>query len=110
MPVDVSVAEMIGDALNVGFADEGFIPAATFCAARRTGDVIGQLFEVIPRELDNATDRAHERGVVVVLVDPLPARDFVRIVIASRFLVELDRDVLFVDLDSVDVFERAGVE
>ncbi len=65
---------------------------------------------MIAGELDDPSDRAYERGIVVVLVDPLAARDFIRVVIARRFFVELDRDVLFVDLDSVDVFERAGVE
>ena len=61
-------------------------------------------------QLDDASDRGDERRIVVILIDPFAARDFIRIVIAGRLFVELDRDVLFVDLDSVDVLERARVE
>ena len=58
----VAHAEMIGDALHVGPAHEGLVPAATFRAAGRAGDVLRHLFEVLARELDDARDRSTNSG------------------------------------------------
>ena len=95
---------------DVGAAHERLVAAAAFGAAGRTSDVFGQVFEVLAREFDHLGDRFDELGIVVVLIDPLAFGDFVRVVIARRLFVELDRDVLFVDLDLVDVLHRTSVE
>ena len=101
---------MVGDALHVGFAHERLVAAAAFGAARRAGDVVGQVFEVLARHVDDAPDRADELRVVVIFVDPFAMGNIVDVVIPRRLFVERDRDVLFVDLDLVDVFERARIE
>lgn len=106
----VAHSEMVGDALHVGFADERLIAAATLRASGRAGNVIGHVAEVFARELDDSADRFDKDWIVVVFVDPFAMRDFVRIVITRGRFIELERDVLFVDFDSVDMFERPSVE
>ena len=68
---------MIGDALHVGFADERLVAAAAFGAAGRAGDVLGQVFEMLAREVDDVPDRVDELRIVVILVDPLAVGDLV---------------------------------
>ena len=108
--VVVRHAEMIGDALHVGVAHERLVAAATLRAARRARDVLGHVLEMLARKLDHLTDRFHELGIVVVFVHPLAMNDLVRVVIPRRLFVVLDRDVLFGNLDLVDVFHWARVE
>src|SRR5581483_1519446 len=106
----VGHAEVVGDALYVGTADERLVTAAAFGTARRTRDVLRHILEVFARHVDDAADYGDERRVVVVFIDPLAMRDLVGVVIARRLFVEGNGDVLFVDLDFVDVLERPRVE
>ncbi len=105
-----SHSEMVGDALDVRSRDEWFVPAATLRAPRRAGDVLRQIFEVTARQFDNAAHGVDERRIVVIFVHPFTMGDLARVVIARRRLVEGDRDVFFIDLDLIDVFERARVQ
>ena len=96
--------------VHVGAADERLVAAAAFGAAGRACDILGNLFEVFAREVDDLRDRFHHFGIVVVFIDPLAFGDLVDVVKARRLFVVLDREMLFVDLDLVDVLDRARIE
>ena len=65
---------------------------------------------MLPREFDHLADGLHEFGVVVVLVRPFFVCDFVDVIAVHRFLVVRHGDVLFGNLDLLDVLHRREVQ